>query len=351
MPLLWLFLIIVSVLSQRIASGGGWARYVLPMMAAMTVLCGLYSELQMAARRSPQSMREAETDQVLKLYDVIAAQAALNGWTHPRIAMDRFEDYLHPQLIPALLYERHGTLFRAESVLGGTIFPVPEEDAIAAVRRCDFAILTVERNISASDEVGYPFDRSMRRVEAKLFETANLNLVLLERFHLSQQDLVLYMRPAVTVSGADDGWILDQGLTLSAETKVLRVRPRIELSGKAVFQLPAGVHHDIDLPRVSARWQNSTGSGKSIQAIIRKEGEDYRIVLSPNLADFPPDERSEITLSFDKSFSPRDLGLNGDTRRLVLSGSDGGFTPSTVEAEYLKPWLLPRRQGNRRRVP
>jgi hypothetical protein len=322
MPLLWLFLILAIALSKRTVGIGGWIRYVLPVISGVAVFCGLLTEFQMAARRSPLSLGRADTDQVLKLYDVITAEAELHGWSHPRLAMDRMSEYLHSQLVPALVYERHGVILKPESMLGDTIFSVPEEAAIAALQRCDFAILTLEPNSLTSDERDYPFNRSMRRVESNLLEVANHYLVPRQRFHMSQQDLVLYVRPAPAVSGADSGWILERGLTLSVDTDMLRARPGIELRGSAMLQTPAGTYRDIDLPGVSARWQSSSGAGKPIEARIRRDGADYRIVLALNSAELPKDARSQIAISFDKNFIPKDLGLNGDTRRLVLPAPD-----------------------------
>jgi hypothetical protein len=102
----------------------------------------------------------------------------------------------------------------------------------------------------------------------------------------------------------------------------MRARPEIELRGKAVFQWPVGTVHEIEFPGVAARWSDTLGQGKRIPADIRKEGQEYRIHLSLPRDDIPDVPIPHIQLSFDRSFIPREKGINEDARQLVLPMPD-----------------------------
>ena len=322
MPILWLVAIAVIAFRDRIAGVGFLSAKAVPLLAAVVVLFGVAQEFNMATRRSPLTLHRDDTNQVLALYDLFARETQQNGWSNPRVAFDRMEDYLHPQVIPAILYERHQVFVNPRAVLGGSIFAVPEQAALTALENCDFAILTEDRlSLSVAPGV-YPFNLTMLAIRPKMRDLAERTLIPLKRFHMSSWDTVLYIRPSLSAEGGNGGWILADGLTLVGDVAVMRARPEIELRGKAVFQSPIGTLHEIETPGVAARWSDTIAPGKRIPADIRKEGQEYRIHLSLPRDDIPDVPIPHIQLSFDRSFIPRDKGINDDVRHLVLPMPD-----------------------------
>jgi hypothetical protein len=137
-------------------------------------------------------------------------------------------------------------------------------------------------------------------------------------------DIVVYgQQPSpsgkpVTLRGAESGWIFGQGISLAIDSVAIRKQPRIALRGKAGFQWPAGVNHDIPLPQVKAYWWGMGAGGGEVRSSIRKSGPDYEIVLDVGPADLPDNRLRSIELRFDRSFTMVGLGLNPDTRPCVL---------------------------------
>ena len=317
-PVLWLFLIGAVALGGRIMQARPWGRTVLGIVAVIAMTAGISTELRMATRRSPLTLRHDDTEQVLSLYDRLFQASRENGWSNPKLAIDRTYDYLHPQLVPALVYERHGVLLSPQGLLGGTVFPVARQTAMDALEHCDFAILAVGQPTATAD---FPFNRSMQTIEPALLSFAERQLIPLQRFHTFRQDIELYMRPSLGVTGTDAGWILSPGLMLEGDPAVLHARPRIELRGKTAFQWPVGTYHDINLPAVTAHWAGAGDAQKPIDVSIRKDGPDYRILLLLNPDDISGDRR-RIELDFDRWFSMAQLKLNADTREFVLPAPD-----------------------------
>src|ERR1035441_5812750 len=200
----------------------------------------------MATRRSPLTLHRDDTNQVLALYDLFARETQQNGWSTPRVAFDRVEDYLHPQVIPAILYERHQIMVKPDNLLGGNISAVPEQTALAAVENCDFAILTEDRLSQPPAPGVYPFNLTMLAIRPKMRDLAERILIPIGRFRMSSWDTVLYIRPSLAAQGGDAGWILSDGLTLAGDVAVMRARPEIKLRGNAVFQWHVSTVHEIE---------------------------------------------------------------------------------------------------------
>jgi hypothetical protein len=318
-PLVWLVVIGVTALRGRAAISGDRA---VAALAVVTVACGVAVEFGAATRRSPLTLQRDDTNQVLALYDLLAREARQNGWSSPRVAFDRVEDYLHPQTIPVVVYERHGLIINPRGVLGGTVFAVSEQEAVSGLKEADFAILSEERQSAALSPEYFPFNLTIAAIRPRLREIAARNMIPLQRFHLSRWDLVLYQRPSLQIDGGQGGWISGDGLTLTADAATLRARPEIELRGEAVFQAPLGTFHDAEIPGATARWLDTMDTGKSIPLEIRKEGKEYRMRLSLRTDEIPDAPVPRIRLSFDASFVPREKGYNDDPRHLVLPMPD-----------------------------
>jgi hypothetical protein len=194
-PILWLFVIAATVLRERLSASTNWRRGFVAIMAGLAICTGLNMAFQASELQFTLTLHRDDTMQVLRLYDRVFQEAQRNGWPSPRIAMDRTYDFLHPQLIPAIEFERHQVLLVPVALLGGTVFPVSRDIALGAIENSDLAILTVSPARVSGAFLTYPFDHSMQAIEPDLLAAAESKLVPIQRFHISGQDFELYERP------------------------------------------------------------------------------------------------------------------------------------------------------------
>jgi hypothetical protein len=316
--LLWLVLLSTLAFSraQRIPGAAPVMIRALEVLAALALCSGMYTQLNMLSRRSDLSRQRPDVEQVVQLYDLIGQYSRELGWTAPRISADTIADYLYPTLMRPLLYERQGVLLDPQTKLGAIKLGLPavdEAEAIALLQASDFAIITR----SAPDTQSlYPFDRSTQALRPKLIAFCDQAFVPLREFHVFDRDVVLYMRPALHVEGDSAGWITSDGLTLSGSRAIFQARPWIELRGKSNFSYLS------KRPNVSGQLLLPGQPPRLLQGTIDIAGQDYRILLDVPPEALPAQPVAQIRVLFDTYFVPKDIGLNSDTRRLVIRTPD-----------------------------
>ena len=57
---------------------------------------------------------------------------------------------------------------------------------------------------------------------------------------------------------------------------------------------------------------------KSVPATFRRVGERYEILIDTSSIELPPSDLISLRLKFDAFFVPKEIGINGDTRELVV---------------------------------
>jgi hypothetical protein len=311
-PAVWLVLLPVLLLTASLPAGAGPRplRWGLAVLAVLGVGTGVWTQFQGFSEASPLRRCRADAEQVVRLFDAIARYSGEVGWAAPRISVDAQHDYTYPLAAAPLAYERHHLLLEPQARLGG-IFAVTEDEAVRAVLDSDFVVLTTHTELGESASP-YPFDRSMQEVRPRLAALCRERFVPLQRFHFYWTDVVLYARPAVKVEGASGGWITSQGCTLTGRARMLRAFPHIELAGQApADRLPT-------VPGVRAVLQSPGEVPTPVLAALTFSGNAYRLTLTLDPRKLPADGPATVQLGFDGSFVPRDLGLNGDTRQLVV---------------------------------
>ena len=189
---LWLFLLPMARLSTVKPTGVGTAR-LLAGLASASVACGI--GLSVHEDKSPTAWRPYRTigREVAPLYESLASHASRQaGADAPSISIDWVCDYLCPFAMTASIYERDRVFLDLKPRLGSTIMAVTEDDAYAMVKDSDFVILSENAPPTTSC---YPFDQSMEQLRPKLRAFCDDNYTLLERVHVQDRDLLLYMRP------------------------------------------------------------------------------------------------------------------------------------------------------------
>ncbi|HEY3341693.1 MAG TPA: hypothetical protein VGK81_06730, partial [Anaerolineae bacterium] len=130
----------------------------------------------------------------------------------------------------------------------------------------------------------------------------------------------LYMRPSVQIVGDSAGWITSQGLMLVATAETLRVRPNIELGGTTIL-----AEHLRGKTTMKAEVTTSNGEGEFVAApatfdlsVVPKGASQYKAVIHLGSIKIPAEGNVRVKVSFDKFFVPKEIGLNADTRHLVV---------------------------------
>jgi hypothetical protein len=112
--------------------------------------------------------------------------------------------------------------------------------------------------------------------------------------------------------GDSGGWVTSDGLVLTGPTEVLRSWPVIELRGRGYFE------HLGRLPAARAEMTVGKAPPAPVRATFTVSGGEYCLRLEPETAGLPEHAQAQVRVTFDCYFVPAELGLNGDTRRLVV---------------------------------
>jgi hypothetical protein len=312
-PLLWLVMLTVILLSER---QGPLAARGMAVLAGMALFVGMGVQLDRLGRHGALTERRGDVEQIGQLHDLVIRQSRHLNLGSPVVSVDRVLDYFNVNALRTMAYERHGILLDARKGLGAGIFAMSLPEAEGAIRESDFVVVTTR---GKEEGLVYPFDTAMAGMYPEIVELCNQSFVPLRRFRIFDREMTLYVRPQMSAAGNSGGWITSEGLTLLGSTAILRARPLVELRGRTNFSYLGR------LPAVSAEMLLPNRVGKETKATLRRSSDstdEYRIALEVDPRDLSDETALQIHLSFDAYFVPKDLGINADTRRLVIRTPD-----------------------------
>lgn len=313
-PIVWLVLLAVLLLLGAARRGTLWpvARNVMWSAAGLAMLAAIYQQFSEYSRQSLLGHYRPETEKVDAMWDRMADDCQLLGWKSPAIAPDAMLDFLTPKVLTILDYEKHGVLLDAGSAIG-RLEAYDAKELYDRLAMSDFAIIT--RNTGPAT-FEFPFDRQMRQWHGDILKWCRQNMVELEHDQLGMpfdRDVTVFIRPAVGMRAAADGWVTGDGMDLTALARALRKFPVVELRGSADFSLL----HD-KTPRASATLESPGGKSIALPADFVRSGSAYVMTIRTNPADLPASGPVTIHVNFDESFVPAQIGANADTRELVM---------------------------------
>jgi hypothetical protein len=232
-------------------------------------------------------------------------------------------------VVKVLAFERLHYSFSPVGGLGGVALGLPsvsEAAADAALRGSDFAVLGVDRDPHETDV--YPVNNSLRQLAPHLYETATREMARVRDVSFFGRHLTLFMKPSVHCSGDSGGWIASTGMTCEAPGAVLAVRGMLRLQGRGNFAWLGAT------PAVTARIVQGDHDMGSVPCQVATRAPDtpaptrpYTISCDLRAASLASSELVSVTLSFDRYFVPKQIGLNDDLRRLVLAW------PTAIDAQ------------------
>lgn len=313
--LLWVCLL------PLIRSAGAWPAWAIRSVAAVGLVAGVTVVLCSHCRREPRLGRsDADRRQIVALHDDLARHALSQGWATAVISSDTVVDYLPPNTLGVPAFERQGLSLHVDRGLGAKIFAVSDEEAHSTVEQSHFVLL---RDGESLTNAALPAREDLARRGPWMREYCRTRMQPVGTYPMLGGAFTLYARPSLRPSATEKDWVTSAGLRLTGEAASLREFPHVRLLGQATrAQLPR--HPEVEV---------TLGGGRKFPAKVTFPSDDRYVVEFEVPADAPLPPKGEVTLSlkFDAHFVPRDLGINSDTRELVV------FGPKQVELTARRP--------------
>ena len=289
-------------------SGMSWQSLGRKVAIGVMTLAMLVFAYRMAGPRI--NLDRTELVQINTFTDALVGYVLDNRLLHPRMSVDRIDGFLGGPLLTVAAYERYGQLTRVAGGLGHGIFGPSRDEAIRLLADSDIVVLTSP----AMRAHTYPFDQSIQEYWPQLLSWVQSHMLPLVTMDFRGVPYRAFVLPVPRLSGLTaDGWITSAGLTLEVEASSLRRWPYVVLSGVAHYEQLGGE------PLAKASVLDATGApAGELPVRLTASGRRYEIVIDGRTAPSPASNSVRIALTFDRHFVPRQLGISGDTRELVL---------------------------------
>jgi hypothetical protein len=272
---------------------------------------GVLNQLAHAARHLPEYDEPERYEKLAELDCWFAEHARNNGLSNATLSADVVSQWL--PAITASAFEQTGRLVTFRQLLGGNIFGVDRAEALSELAQSDYVVLTTVPKVGL-----YPFYQKVQGYWNDLKSWSDENMLLVRTMPFEDYTATVYARPIPRISGISHGWITSHGLDVEVGRDALEKFPVISLVGVADFALLSKV------PKVSVTNQ-TVNSPSQIPAILKRDKNNYSISFDTSSLDLPQVPLLRFHLSFDVFFVPKAIGLNDDTRELVV------YAPLRVE--------------------
>jgi hypothetical protein len=308
--LLWAVLLLAIGWAGLHREGAPSPGRALVLVAGVVLAAGVANQVHWFGRRNLPLDWRTDAAEVLRLHDRIEEICAENRWGTPIVSVTSNADFLHHQVANVLMYERHGSRRVTRALLGHGILEVGADDALSEASLSDFVVLTRPRRAN------YPFEKCMVRLHPRLEQLCREQFREQDRYHMFGEDVVLYSRPALRLSGPANAWVGEPGFALRGPAAALRGCRALVLTGScdfAALQHPPTPHAELIAPGRAPR---------PLPANLTREEAGYRVVVDcAGLADAYGDS-VEVRLTFDRPPPKPDLTQYDPTRPFLRVPDD-----------------------------
>jgi hypothetical protein len=201
-PLLWLALLPAVQLALACGRGGPrLAPRALQGLAVVVLAAGVSVQAAALCRHGPLYAQRQDVEQWLRMYDALDAASRRLTLPEVRLSANCVLGRADAHTIQASLYERHRHLVNLRMLMPQGVLAVTEDEAMASLRQSDFVIVASSPVPSGASV--YPFDRAMDAMRPQLERFCEDNLLPVERFRVSGQEVILYARATLIRPGSD----------------------------------------------------------------------------------------------------------------------------------------------------
>ena len=297
--------LLLAVVIGRIGAAGGrlWT------VAAGGVLgLGVMISFAHAFRHLPYYGDRDDLRQMVQLDLDMARTADEYQWARPRISIDRIHPWFFDAAISDTIFEQTGRLMQFRTELSNRVTAISRDEMLTRLRDSDFAVLT-----SWPKPGLYPFNDGIRANRDLLNQWVSENMRLFRHVRFTDFEADVYIRPSVRVEGIQGGWLLSRGAWVAGAGSMVRSFPVIELE----FPLPPPQLP----PDTKFTATVDTPSGPRDVPVRWKRGEQ-ELTVSLDLSDMVNLIPDVVTVHVqpDRYFVPSILGINSDSRQLVIRG-------------------------------
>jgi hypothetical protein len=286
-------------------TSGIGSGYVVGGFVIITMLAFMYR-----AGTPKSGLQYVDEAAINDVYDKIIRYVVESGNASPSISTDRIADYLGPNLLMVASYERFGRLIPFLQMFPTSVLASSREDALALSTRSDIVILT-DPVLGRSDP--FPLNSAIRDYWGNLRTLVAANFAPLMSTTIQGIPLRVFVKPTVRISGISGNWVTSTGLIIEAEARDLAKWPFVVLEGDAMYQLLDGQ------PQSRAAVVDAAGQpSDDLPVTFEREGSRYVVTINAKAAASASTTPVRMQLTFDRHFVPRALGLNPDTRELVV---------------------------------
>jgi hypothetical protein len=284
----------------------------LGLTQAVVMLSGLLIFLSHASVRQ-HAIPRVDLDHINELNGAIVRYAVEHDMSKPRFSIDRIVDYLYWGTLDLTAFERFNVGLSVTAGLGdaGNAFDaVPRAVAIQLVEASDILVLT---DPSIGRDSPYPLNSDIKSYWNDLMSWAKEHRWPLYKTNVREVPYEVFVRPEFRVTGiSTDGWITEAGFTIEADVAQLKQWPYIFLGGEATFNELQGV------PSARATVMNAGSADQELPAALSSRGSRYELIVDTRALPANTATPIRILVTFDRSFVPQKLGINSDTRHLVV---------------------------------
>ena len=188
--------------------------------------------------RSTQSRESViDLERINALNETICRFAIENRIEHPTISIDRVVDYLNPETLKVVGFERLHQVIDLVTRFGWAeygIFATPRDVAMRLVSDSDIVILS---DPVRERQAPYPMNTKIREYWDDMWNWATQHLVRYYSTEIHGIPHYVFVRPTVTINGLSGDWITSAGIIVDTKANYLLRFPFIVLEGARLLRL------------------------------------------------------------------------------------------------------------------
>jgi hypothetical protein len=192
-PFLWLMMLFCFYLDKQlfVAFNPKHLKWPVILLASTLLILGVGHQYYVYLGQHQDQEKVKNLSTITKMYMDIGDYAVAKHWSHVFLANDQIIDSINFGCLKTLYYEGRGKLLNAENeLLGGTILPISQQQALASLRKSNVAILTIGKY---PDKQLYPFYQSVASFRPVLLKYAESHFTRLGDYHFMGYQYRVYV--------------------------------------------------------------------------------------------------------------------------------------------------------------